>query len=468
MTYEQAISFLGQVRRFGVKLGLENMQELARQLGDPQKKMRFIHIAGTNGKGSTAAFCAQILRELGIKTGLYTSPHLVSLGERIQIDGVPMPSEAIAEGMTALQPLITAVEQKPAGAAPTFFEVITGLALWHFARNGVEWVVWETGMGGRLDATNIVMPEVSIITSIALDHAAHLGTKLEQIAYEKAGIIKPGVPCVTAVRDASVLEVINSTATRLNAPLCLVGLDFSVKDCGIHNGHQHAVLGGESFRLGLLGAHQVDNAACAVAAIHLLEARGKLSLQPKRSGISIEESFQNLVDPQAEDRERSITQFLSPVRQGLAKVVWPGRFQVLHDQPPCVVDGAHNPAAQERLLSTWCSCYGKKRYHLVCAFLSDKEYDVMFPRLLPLAERVTLVQIQNERALAPEKLLPLCGDVPARVAPHLKEIWPELERGFADGPTLLTGSLFLAGEVLALGSRREHQLELNERLVGKG
>ncbi len=455
MTYDEAISFLGQVRRFGVKLGLENMQELARQLGNPQERMRFIHIAGTNGKGSTAAFCAQILREIGFKTGLYTSPHLVSLGERIQINGEPMSPDAIAEGMTALQSMITAVEQKPGGAAPTFFEVITGLALWQFARNGVEWVVWETGLGGRLDATNIVTPEVSIITSIALDHSAHLGTHLEQIAYEKAGIIKPGVPVVTAVKDAGVLEVITSAAMRQKSPLCLVGLDFTAVDCGIHNGHQHSVLGGESYRLGLLGAHQVDNAACAVAAIKILETRGKFALS--RSADL----------PPASARDRSINHFNSPIRKGLAEVVWPGRFQVLLSQPPCVVDGAHNPAAVDRLLETWRHCYGKLRYHLVCAFLSDKEYETMFPLLLEQAERVTLVEIQNERALSPSKLLPFCGPIPARVSPHLREIWPELERSFADGPTLLTGSLFLAGEVLALRSRRAHQLELNERLVAK-
>lgn len=451
MTYDEAISFLGQVRRFGVKLGLENMRELARRLGDPQQRMRFIHIAGTNGKGSTAAYCAAILRAAGFRVGLYTSPHLVTLGERIQVDGVPMSPEAVAEGLTELRGHIAAVEQTPGGAAPTFFEVITGLALWHFARSGVEWVVWETGLGGRLDASNIVTPEVSIITNIALDHTAHLGSRLEQIAYEKAGIIKPGVPVVTAVKTPVVLEVITSAAMRQESPLCLIGLDVSAEDGGVRDGKQVAVINGEEFTLGLLGAHQVDNAACAVAAIRLIAgklaaAAGELaSRSPSTPRPSLERA----------------------IASGLANVSWPGRFEVLRREPPCVIDGAHNPAALDRLLATWRACYGERKYHLVCGFLSDKEYEQMFPRLLEQAERVTLVTIQNERALDPAKLLPLCGSVPARVSPTLAEIWPELEREFALEPTLLTGSLFLVGEVLALRSGRSHQLALNERLVTK-
>ncbi len=438
MTYDDAISFLGQVRRFGVKLGLENMQELARRLGNPQEKLKFIHIAGTNGKGSTAAFCAAILRAAGFRVGLYTSPHLVTLGERIQVNGVPMSPEAVAEGMGVLKPLIAEVEQVPGGAAPTFFEVITGLALWHFARSEVEWVVWETGLGGRLDASNIVTPEVSIITNIALDHTAHLGSRLEQIAYEKAGIIKPGVPVVTAVKTPAVLEVITSAAMRQKSALCLIGLDVSAVDGGVRDGKQIAVIDGEDYTLGLLGAHQVDNAACAVAAVRQLS--GQLNFSP-----TLEEA----------------------IRGGLSHVSWPGRFEVLRQEPPCVIDGAHNPAALERLLATWRACYGERRYHLVCGFLADKEYEQMFPKLLALAERVTLVTIQNERALDPAKLVPLCGDVPVRVSSTLAEIWPELEQEFEYGPTLLTGSLFLVGEVLALRSGRSHQLALNERLVAK-
>lgn len=440
MTYDEAISFLRQVRRFGVKLGLENIEELVRRQGNPQQRMRFIHIAGTNGKGSTAAFCASILREAGFRVGLYTSPHLVTLRERIQVNGVPMSKEAVAEGLSELREHITAVEQVPGCAAPTFFEVLTGLALWHFTRNEVEWVVWETGLGGRLDATNIVTPEVSIITNISLDHTAHLGSRIEKIAYEKSGIIKPGVPVVTAAQTPAVLEVITSAAMRQKSFLCLIGLDVSATDGGIRDGKQVAVIDGEDYTLGLLGAHQVENAACAVAAIRQIEAA---SIHPQKS-------------------------FATAIREGLKNVSWPGRFEVLRNDPPCVIDGAHNPAALDRLLATWRACYGKQRYHLICGFLSDKEYEVMFPLLVNQAARVTLVSIQNERALAPAKLVPFCGAVPVRVSSTLAEIWPELEKGFPHEPTLLTGSLFLVGEVLALRSGRSHQLALNERLVAKG
>ncbi len=190
MTYPDALSYLGQARRFGMKLGLEPMRELARALGNPQESLRFIHLAGTNGKGSTAAFCESCLRAAGFRVGLYTSPHLVSVRERIQIDREPISEADFAEGMDVVRRAVT--EQKDHEA--TFFELMTALALWYFAREKVDWVVWETGLGGRLDATNIVQPEVCIITNIGLDHQQYLGESLREIAAEKAGIIKPGVP----------------------------------------------------------------------------------------------------------------------------------------------------------------------------------------------------------------------------------------------------------------------------------
>src|SRR5271155_3277631 len=204
MTYPDALSYLGQTRRFGMKLGLEPMRELARALGDPQESLRFIHLAGTNGKGSTAAFCESCLGASGNRVGLYTSPHLVSVRERIEIDRRLISEADFALGMETVRRAIEGMENPSA----TFFEITTALALWYFAREKVDWVVWETGLGGRLDATNIVQPEACIITNIGLDHQQYLGESLRDIAAEKAGIIKPGVPVISAVEIGEAADVI--------------------------------------------------------------------------------------------------------------------------------------------------------------------------------------------------------------------------------------------------------------------
>jgi dihydrofolate synthase/folylpolyglutamate synthase len=221
MTYPEAISFLGEARRFGVKLGLEPIHRLAGALGDPQQHLRFIHIAGTNGKGSTAAFCESCLRASGRRTGLYTSPHLVSVRERIQIDRCPIPEADFAAGMEIVRRAIDGMNDYSA----TFFEIMTALALWYFAREKVEWVVWETGLGGRLDATNIVRAEVCIITNIGLDHQQYLGNALGEIAAEKAAIIKLGTPVVSAVDPGEACEVMVRRAKAEACALTLVQRD---------------------------------------------------------------------------------------------------------------------------------------------------------------------------------------------------------------------------------------------------
>ena len=207
MTYPDALSYLGQTRRFGMKLGLDPMRELASALGNPHDRLRFIHIAGTNGKGSTAAFCESCLRAAGSRVGLYTSPHLVSVRERIQINRELISEADFGEGME-----VVPRNGRKQGRARPYFELMTALALWYFERENVDWVVWETGLGGRLDATNIVTPEVCIITNIGLDHQQYLGQTLAEIAREKAGIIKPGVPVVSALEEGEALNVIRARA----------------------------------------------------------------------------------------------------------------------------------------------------------------------------------------------------------------------------------------------------------------
>jgi dihydrofolate synthase/folylpolyglutamate synthase len=416
MIYPDALQFLGQVRRFGMKLGLHNMRALAEQLGNPQDRLKFIHIAGTNGKGSTAAFCASVLQEAGYRTGLYTSPHLVDLGERIQINREPMAPEEIAEGISLIKPLIEAVEQQPGGSAPTFFEVMTALALWQFARRNVEIVVWETGLGGRLDATNIVTPEVSVITSVALDHMEYLGGRLGQIAYEKAGIIKPGVPVVHGELAPEALEVITAAALQAGARQISIGLDIPVEDREIRGFSQYAHIGGTEYRLGLLGAHQAGNAACAVAALNALD--------PRRFSFPA-----------------------SVMETGLAQAFWPGRFQLWKQNPPVILDGAHNPEAVAALLRTWDAVFPGVKFHLVWGVLSDKNPAAMAPPLRARAERVTLVRVANERSGNPADWAGYFEGLPVQICDSWTAAAPEVLR--SPVPVLITGSLFLAGEVLA-------------------
>jgi dihydrofolate synthase / folylpolyglutamate synthase len=422
MTYPDAITHLGSARRFGMKLGLDPMRRIAAGLGDPQEGLRFIHLAGSNGKGSTAAFCESCLRAAGYRVGLYTSPHLVSIRERIQIDRRPISESDFAAGMEAV---IAASEGKP-----TFFELMTGLALWYFAREKVDWVVWETGLGGRLDATNIVRPAVSVITTIALEHTQYLGSRIEDIAREKAGIIKLGVPVVSGVEAGMAAEVIAAECRRLVAPLHEVAREVPSENMGLHDGRQFARLDGRDYALGLIGGHQVKNAACAIAALRPL---------PEPPPVEA-------------------------IARGLESAAWAGRFQIVSESPLTVLDGAHNAAAMEKLLETWREFLASRGLagtpaHLVFGAVSDKDISGLARLLLPHIDRVSLVRLSNDR-----------GANPADLAAHFPGIECELLDSVAAWQprshqhVLVTGSLFLAGEMLAHLTGAENDLRLNERL----
>jgi dihydrofolate synthase/folylpolyglutamate synthase len=432
MTYPDALVFLGGTRRFGMKLGLEPMCAAAAALGHPEKSLRFIHLAGTNGKGSTAAFCESCLRAAGFRVGLYTSPHLVSVRERVQVDRAPISEAAFAEGMTAVQEALRGVENPPA----TFFEWMTALALYHFARERVDWVVWETGLGGRLDATNIVTPEVCIITNIGLEHQQYLGPTLPEIAAEKAGIIKPGVPVVSAVEAGSAADVIARIAREKNAPLTWVraGAKASWRD-----GRQWAEIDGRDYALGLIGAHQAENAACAVEALRQLPGGGIVSAEA--------------------------------MARGLESTAWAGRFEIVSESPLIVLDGAHNPAGMRKLAETWTSFLASRGLaaesgaHLIFASVSDKDVTEIAAILRPLACQVSLVRLANERSAEPAALAAHFAGLPCAVHDSAAQLWDELKAAPSGIPVLITGSLFLVGEIEALRTRGgEGEYRLNERL----
>ncbi|WP_018290321.1 folylpolyglutamate synthase/dihydrofolate synthase family protein [Verrucomicrobium sp. 3C] len=413
-----------------MKLGLENMELLAREVGSPQNGLHFLHIAGTNGKGSTASFLASALRAAGYHVGLYTSPHLCTIRERIQIDGVLTSKKEFTRWIRMLQAAIRNREEKQPGFAPTFFEVLTAAALLAFRERGVDWVVWETGLGGRLDATNIVRPEACIITTIGLEHTRYLGSSLAEIAREKAGILKPGVPAVIGVEQGEAREAIRERASKIGSPLREIG-EMVGESYSDGEPCQRARIDGERFVLGLLGSHQVRNATCAYALLRL----------PLFSGKPL---------PQ------------KAIRCGFRTVRWPGRFQRLRKDPLWVLDGAHNPQAAEALVQTWEACYGKRPYHLVFSALSDKDFATMASVHSRQARQVSLVRLSTERGLAPARLIGCFPHLPCQAY----DSWSEASQALAKdpGPILVTGSLFLVGEVLADEGNLLPEFESNELL----
>ena len=390
MTYSEAIDWLYKLRLLGSKLGLENPRQLAEHAGNPHERLRFIHVAGTNGKGSVCAMLESICREAGLKTGLFTSPHLLSFRERIQVNRQPANEEQVVRLVECLQALM---KNFPADRLPTFFEVVTVMALEHFAREEVDIVLWETGLGGRLDATNIVTPIASVITPIDLDHQQYLGDSLEQIAAEKAGIIKPDIPVVSARQEPGALAVLQTTALRAGAP-------FSIA-CG-------------ETATRLPGRHQRQNAALAKRVVN--EA---LAAVPA-----------NAIDA------------------GLAKVQWAARAQCFQlGEQQVVIDAAHNSASAEALADVLQEDYAGQRPTLLLGMLADKNWGSIVDTLAPLAGRVVCVPVNSERGLKPDQLAEAarahCAEV--KCAGSVGAGW-ELVR--QDPLVAVTGSLYLIGDVM--------------------
>jgi dihydrofolate synthase/folylpolyglutamate synthase len=385
MNYPEALAWLYSTQQFGIKLGLENTHRLLAVLDHPERAGRFLHVAGTNGKGSTCAMLDSVLRAAGHRTGLYTSPHLVDFRERIRVNGEMIPEVDVARILTRLRDATSGWDH-----APTYFELSTVLALRHFADAGAEFVVLETGMGGRLDSTNAVMPMVSVITPIAMDHAQWLGDTLAKISAEKAGILKPGVPAVSAAQEPEAAAVLEARAREVGAPLEFVREPLDLP-------------------LGLGGSHQKGNAALAMAAL-------------RAAGISISDVA---------------------LRQGLATVQWPGRFQKLGDR--FVLDGGHNPHAAAQLVRTWREEFGEERPVVIFSALGDKDYPAMLTTLVAIAGELWIVPVRSARATEPETLAG-AAPMPARIFESLETALTEAAR--QDRRVLVTGSLFLVGEAL--------------------
>lgn len=406
MTYPEAIEYLYSLRWFGAKLGLENTLRLAHVAGDPHKRLRFIHLAGTNGKGSTCAMLESIYRHAGYKTGLYTSPHLVEFGERIQVNRSLIPQQDIVRLCLKMKELISTL---PGDEHPTFFEVVTVMAITWFAEQGCDIVIWETGLGGRLDATNIVTPLASAITNIQYDHQKWLGSTLSSIATEKAGIIKSGVPSFTAATEPEALQVIREVAARNQSPLVEVSeADYSLPPLN-------------TIPLGLKGRHQRANAALAHAIVSALQ---------KQLPVSD-----------------------SAIRQGLSSLQWPGRLQLVRfaDGRQILIDGAHNIAGMHALETALRDLFPGKKTVLILGILADKDWADMCRILAPLATKIIVVPVHSDRTALPRDLLSVCVQAnPDACVVEAETLEGALASVTGEELVLITGSLYLVGEAMEL------------------
>jgi dihydrofolate synthase/folylpolyglutamate synthase len=418
VNYPDSVQFLyalgNEIRT--AKLGLERIRAVLDALGRPQDRCRFVHVAGTNGKGSTCAMIESGLRAAGLRTGLFTSPHLAEPTERIRVDGEPVAAGRFA---AAFDRVHVAVERLlEAGAIDlhtTYFETVTAMALLIFAEERTDMVILEVGLGGRLDATNVVRPELCVITSIDFDHEAFLGRSLESIAGEKAGILKPGIPVVFARQRPEVGPVLDARAEEVGAPVTRTSA-WAVDELELHARGSRFSVGRASrpaffIDCPLAGEHQVENAVTAVLAL-------------KSLGIS---------DPS--------------IQSGIARARWPGRLERVSESPEIILDGAHNPAAARALAAYIDRFYGARRVRLIYGAMRDKSIAEIGGILFPYAQEVIVTAPRQSRAIAPETLHKVVDHPNVRVAAHLEDA---LAMPPGDAVTFVTGSLFLVAEARAM------------------
>ena len=403
MNYPDSVQFLyalgNEIK--SAKLGLERIRAVLEALGNPECAFRVVHVAGTNGKGSTCAMIDAGLRAAGVRTGLFTSPHLIEPTERIQIDGIPVSREAFERAFNVVH---EAAEKLELDCHPTYFETVTAMAFWLFRKMRVNTAVVEVGLGGRLDSTNTVQPALTVITPIDFDHEAYLGHTIEAIAGEKAGILKPGVPAVFARQRPEAAAVLEARAAELRVPVSRAE-EFVIKDLEIDaRGSRFS-----GIVCPLAGEHQVDNAVTAALALRSL-------------GVSTD---------------------------GIAETRWPGRLEHVAPNPDIILDGAHNPAGARALARYIQRFYGGRKLWLIYGAMRDKAIEEVAGVLFPLADELVLTAPDSARALRPEALAEFAGrghtepDIETALA-HARE------HSTPDDVILITGSLFLVGEARRL------------------
>ena len=429
-TYEAALNYLFKstdyekmsTYRYGITtFDLSRMEELAQRLGFPQKDLSFCHITGTKGKGSVTYMLGAILQEAGLKVGLFTSPHLVALEERMSINGEPIEKNALRDLLNDAYETLEEMKAKWGARAPTFFEIITALALLYFARGNVDMVVLEVGLGGRLDSTNIVTPLASSVTPISLDHTQLLGGTIEKIAYEKAGIIKKDVPVISAPQEPQALEVIEDIARKRGAPLYLVGREIEII---LRDGRFDIKTWRDRYNdlsLPLLGRHQRINAAVAIGMLEVLKETGVLKIGE------------------------------GEVKRALENIRIPGRIEVVSQKPTIVLDSAHNVASVQVLVDALRENLKWDRLILCFAAAKDKDISGMLRLLIPLANEAVFTTTGNPRSASTEDLAEAVSSFKAipitQEANPLKAFELAEARAGANDLILITGSFYLAGKI---------------------
>ena len=422
MDYRQAVEFVESSSIVRERYGLEKLQQALHLLGDPHHHTEFVHIAGTNGKGSTAAMTASVLQTAGYRTGLYTSPHLMRYNERMQIDGVPISDEDFVEAASQVQRVCEQL-----GGVPIVFEVLTLMALWYFAQQHCDIVVLEVGIGGLLDSTNVIpSPKVAIITQLGMDHTETLGNTLEEIAAQKGGIVKEGTPTVMALQEPSAVAIVQQICDKHHAPLALADperlrvIDASVAGQTLED-REYGKL-----KLPLAGEHQRKNAANVLEAVAMLRTQGYR--------ISDDD-----------------------VREGIAKTVWPARFERLSTAPDFILDGGHNPQCLHAVTAALREYYPGQKVVFLVGMMADKDTDHMLAEMASIAKSFVCIRPDSPRAMQPQLLaqqlterfhLPACacGSVREGIAEATRQAGKE-------GVVCALGSLYLAGEVRAAFGR---------------
>lgn len=417
MNYEETIAYIHSAYWTGTKTGLKRTQELLALLGNPEKQMKFVHVAGTNGKGSFCAMLSSILASAGYKTGLYTSPYVNRFNERMAVNSVPIPDERLVECIEKIHPLVDSMTEKPSE-----FELITCAAMEYFHEEACDIVVLEVGMGGEWDSTNVIeKPELSVITAMAFDHMKYLGNTMAEIASAKAGIIKPGCPVLIYGENPEAEEVFKGVCQQRGSALFYSHPEKIVNDRDSIHGHIFCYPGYGELHLPLIGPHQIHNAALVLQAVELLRKQGWT------------------IDNEA-------------VREGLKRVSWPARMELLCENPVILLDGGHNPQGAQAAASALKELFPEKKIRFLMGVMADKDVDAMVESLLPLAECFYTVTPHNPRAMSAETLakkLKTLGVKATAYEPLEAGIEAFVREAGEKDILCAIGSLYLAGDVRA-------------------
>ena len=421
-TYEEALDWIHARLRLGIKPGLKRMQWMMEKLDHPETKIKTVHIGGTNGKGSTVTFLRSILEAAGYRVGTFTSPYIEHFNERISVNGKPVSDEDLVELTNAIKPLADELEETDLGG-PTEFEVITAMSLLYFVKLAkVDIVLYEVGLGGRFDSTNIIYPYLSVITNIGLDHTAILGDTHEQIAFEKAGIIKKHTAVVTGVKREDALKVITAKAEEEKSALFRIGKDFSISEhASLSNGEEFSLSSPfgilDNLKIGMIGQHQTENASLAVLAAQYLK---------ENHGYRIGELA---------------------IREGLREAFWPGRFEVISEKPLVILDGAHNDEGIQALANELKNRFKEKKVHVVFTALKDKKLDKMIAQLDETADKLIFVSFDFPRASSAADLMALSKSENKSFNEDWKTaIIAEIDELGEEDVLIITGSLYFISE----------------------